>query len=579
VDGINPPHRVTIQYSLTFSQKSGFVLEAAWLLVAIVFLVSVFLYLGTEATVRTIKNTLGFIGRHPALFLFVPSLYFLFTFTPLWKGGDAVAQLIYPASASNILNFPPLYCFLGRVPIDIGNFLEAVYRHRPLPAFDIFGQQHPSLTGVWLLIILQQVGLVAALKYFLEQTTSDSIARGVLVLVFLPCSSLYSEAHSAGTDALSQILLFLFAGVVISMFRRPTKRSWFAYFALLMLAILTRDINLVLAGWVPLGFLLIMLFNRLSKAEAAEPNWRYLALATLLGVLAIVSANAVQRVAVIPAGVLYRTKLGVRLCDRVSTFLSKLTPEARVRLVRTLVEKENNHWAKRTIELQDEFGSLYNGMGQNLSAEMTKAGIRGPELEKQVDDAALKSGIAYLSSLHPVLIDTIRREFLKGFTRSGNYIITKDSFQSLVVGGMQRDEDADMWRALHDIPNLDLPTGRALTDRVPVNGYFKITRHIRIGVIVALALILSLCCLLSGRRSAAALAVSALASGATIHLLTCVVIFFGARYTIPLHQLALIALCVVLVPLVEEWGRRLFELPAKGPGATEPRPSGSNVSA
>ena len=446
---------------------------------AIILLVCLFLYAGTEVTTRSMGNTLAFIGRHPMAFLFVPSLYFLLTYTPLWKGVDANCQLIFPAGATNILHFPPLYCFLARVPICIGDFLEALWQHRLAPACNLFGQQHPSLAGVWLLILLQHFGLVAAASYLLRQTTRNYVARGVLVLVLLPCSSLYSEAHSAGTEALSQILLFLFAGTVISMFRETTNRSWFAYFALLVLAILTRHINLILAVWLSLGFLMKSSSNKLTRAPPDESDWRSLVLGTMLGLLAIMSANVVQRVAVISTGVPYRSTLGATLSDRVGAFLHKLTPEEKDKLVRSLAEKERDQWVKRAIELQGKMGAYYQGMGESLRAELKRTGVRSPDFEKQVDDTVLKSGVAFLSSLHPMLIDTIRRDFLKGFTRSGNYEITQESFDSVVLGGVDRDRHPDSWLALSDIPNLDLPTATALADRVQVNGYFKITRHIR----------------------------------------------------------------------------------------------------
>jgi hypothetical protein len=565
--------QVAIRYPLTFNEETGVVIERTWAGSAIIFLVCIFLHFGTEKTTQIIRNSLDFIGRYPSAFLFVPSLYFLLTYTPLWKGGDANCQLIFPAGATNILHFPPLYCFLARVPICIGDILEALCQHRPLPAFNLFSQQHPSLAGVWLLILLQQVGLVAALNYFLRQTTRNYVARGMLVLVFLPCSSLYSEAHSAGTEALSQILLFFFAGVVISVFRAPTKRYWFAYFAVLVLAILTRHINLILVVWAPLGFLVKMALDRLTGGAPDESNWRSLVLGTMLGLLAIMCANVVQRVAVIPTGVPYRSTLGGTLSDRIGAFLHKLAPESRDQLVRSLAEKDRDRWVKRAIELQGEMGGYYQGMGESLGAELKRTGVRSPDLEKQVDDTVLKSGVAFLSSLHPMLIDTIRRDFLKGFTRSGNYEITQESFDSVVLGGVDQDRHPDSWRALSDIPNLDLPTATALADRVQANGYFGITRHIHIVVIVVLASIFSLYCLLSGRKSVAIVAMSALTTGAAIQLASCIVEFFGRRYTIPLHLFALIGLCLALAATVENWERSLFGPRAKGcPGTPGKKP-------
>jgi len=45
----------------------------------------------------------------------MPPIYLLLSYPPLWKDVDAVAQLIVPAGVGNILHFPPVYCFTGRL--------------------------------------------------------------------------------------------------------------------------------------------------------------------------------------------------------------------------------------------------------------------------------------------------------------------------------------------------------------------------------------------------------------------------------------------------------------------------------
>lgn len=278
----------------------------------------------------------------------------------------------------------------------------------------------------------------------------------------------------------------------------------------------------------------------------------------MLGVLAIMCANVVQRVAAISTGVPYRSTLGATISDRVGGgFVNKLTLESKDQLIRSLVAQESDRWVERAIDLQGQIGPYYQGMGERLRAEMKGAGLRSPALEKQVDDAVLRSGIAFLRCLHPTLIDSIRRDLSKEFTRSRNYEIIQESFDSLVLGGVDRDRHPDMWRALSDIPNLDFPTATALADRVQVNGYFKITKHLRIGVIVVLACIFTLCCLLSGRQLVAVAAISALATGIAMQLASCIVAFSTRRYTIPLHLFALMALCMTLGAIVEGWERRL----------------------
>ncbi|MGA8660045.1 MAG: hypothetical protein WB586_28335 [Chthoniobacterales bacterium] len=129
---------------------------------------------------------------------------------------------------------------------------------------------------------------------------------------------------------------------------------------------------------------------------------RSLVLGTMLGVLAIMCANVVQRVAAISTGVPYRSTLGATISDRVGGgFVNKLTLESKDQLIRSLVAKESDRWVERAIDLQGQIGPYYQGMGERLRAEMKGAGLRSPALEKQVDDAVLRSGIAFLRCLHP----------------------------------------------------------------------------------------------------------------------------------------------------------------------------------
>jgi hypothetical protein len=68
--------------------------------------------------------TVNVMGRWPIIVLAIPSFYLLSSYPPLWKDTDALVQLTFPPGDGNILHFPPLYCFLGRIPFAVTSRLK-----------------------------------------------------------------------------------------------------------------------------------------------------------------------------------------------------------------------------------------------------------------------------------------------------------------------------------------------------------------------------------------------------------------------------------------------------------------------
>ena len=73
---------------------------------------------------RNLRPVITFLGKRPAIILSLPSIYLLSFYPPLWKDVDANGQLLRPASDLNILHFPPVYSFLGRVPFALTTWLR-----------------------------------------------------------------------------------------------------------------------------------------------------------------------------------------------------------------------------------------------------------------------------------------------------------------------------------------------------------------------------------------------------------------------------------------------------------------------
>jgi hypothetical protein len=141
------------------------------------------------------------VGRHPALFLSLPSLYLLLAYPPLWKDVDALGQLIWRAGWANILHYPPLYCFTGRIPFWIGDCIHALLSGQSLPTLRLFSEQHPTGLGIETLIVAQHVGLIIVLTLLVRTAARTALARGVITLGSIAASSLYAQQQCAGSEA------------------------------------------------------------------------------------------------------------------------------------------------------------------------------------------------------------------------------------------------------------------------------------------------------------------------------------------------------------------------------------------
>jgi hypothetical protein len=241
----------------------------------------------------------------------------------------------------------------------------------------------------------------------------------------------------------------------------------------------------------------------------------------------------------------------------VGTFLAELPTEERDRLERQVKEHENDHWAKRAIALQNRVGTFYEGMGKALGDEMRASQMSTAKLAAAEDRAILKSGLAYLSTLHPLLMRLIWKDFRKGFNQAGNFAISRAAFSSIRIGALDRDSRPEVWRPLNSIPNLDLATATALEDRAEQNSYFRLQRRLVNTWIYSLAAALSVFASLLGKWRTAIASLCLLFTGASIYLVSCCLVYYTDRYTIPAFIGGVIAILATLGAIADGLESRL----------------------
>lgn len=297
--------------------------------------------------------------------LLAPTIWMLSAIPPLWRDVDAYVQLTRPPGFETILRYGPLYCFVARIPLYFGFAIDCLKAGAPLPKASFF--VHPTLTdsGVLALLVSQHLALGLATFYFIAATTRIFWIRLMLVAVWAANPLFYTFAHCIGTETLSIILTLLIGATglrIVRDCRKVPKKEWFLLGILLWLSILTRHINVALAGLLPLTLFFLVGYRvtrmRLARRQLlrrwhwilARQNLQKATFAVVTGILCILLANGASRVMCYAAQTPYHSALGVTFLFRLK-FLAGLSVQERNQLLENVSSSSDSPDVKNVISL------------------------------------------------------------------------------------------------------------------------------------------------------------------------------------------------------------------------------------
>lgn len=499
------------------------------------------------------NNILKLIGRHPALFLSLPSLYLLLAYPPLWKDVDALSQLIWRAGWGNILHYPPLYCFTGRIPFWLGDCIHALLSGQSLPALRLFSEQHPTGLGIETLIIAQHAGLILVLTLLVRTAARTSLARGVIVLGCIAASSLYAQQQCAGSEAsgVSAIILLCVAGLWV--YRKSSSLiGWIAYTFALLIAFGTRHINYALILWLPLAMAGYLWWQRSLGQRRLRSDLVKIGIALACGGFALLADTMIVRVMITQAGEEYRTDLGFVLIDRAGSFLNKLSESERAALVKKLVAAEPDPIVQVAIETEAIPGTSHEELADTIQAALRREGIPLATVQTRSDVAVFHAALDYLKTFHPKLIDLVLSDFLHGYVREDNGKLSLNRFLANRTAARMRAEDPQSWLSLDQLHSIDSQaTASALVDRASADPYLMLWGPIPIVFLILVNLGLSVALVKRNRQDIAWLAQALLLTSAILYFANCICDYFNDRYALPLLICGLAAFALQIGALLD----------------------------
>ena len=165
----------------------------------------------------------------------------------------------------------------------------------------------------------------------------------------------------------------------------------------------------------------------------------------------------------------------------------------------------------------------------------------------------LKATLIYLKTLHPVLVRVIWKDFLRGFTKTGNFSLAIDPFAENSYVGKYRLDNPDIWIPLDVLPSTFLPESVAWLDRSVTDVYLtgrsiKGFRHTHLSSTLFLTFLSLGLCFWNrwGVFSRAIPALTILLTGIGVFAATMICVYFMTRYVLPLWISILIALALAI---------------------------------
>ena len=484
---------------------------------------------------RRVAFILGFIGRHPTWILVLPSIWMFWRFLPFWKDVDAFHQLISTAWEANILHFPPIYCFGARLPFWLTDKLISG------SAPSIFDEQHPSLSAILALVILQHAGLLIALRYFLFSVPLSNLNRGIVTLLVTSVASLYVFAHTCGSDAMTSVTWFFVFGAGFRVLTaKGTWRSWVLYLAALILALGSRHINGVLLGWLPLAALILIGFRWLSPKSnqpiSIHRHARIAAVAIVAGVAALGIEHCLVAWLCQRFNVIEQSTIGVTLSDRIATWVNLLSVEDKDRLLVKVCALTTDSNVRLAIQSQIKLGSYHNGTDRVIKTALEEEGLPKERILAESDKVILRAAICFYETVDPLFIAVILREFAKGWVPTSDYHIAlsgpHETFR--FAGSIQREPST--WSQVPRWPMFDISIAQIMLRKAAHDLFI---RHWEGVPLLVWTVLFAFVGVLRFRRGALPLdtllmGLTVLAVGAAAYAANCICVYTTPRYVLPL---------------------------------------------
>jgi len=499
--------------------------------------------------------------RHGVLLLIlaIPSLYLLLRLPPLWRDSDGFNEIASTFAPKGIIHWLPAYCLGGRLIAFGGSILGSLLTGHGLPYLSI------SITplndaGVYSLIVSQHVLLVLSLFRAVTVLSDRFPLRVLFALGFALTPWLYIFAHCVGSEAFSNafVILIVAAGFNCLSTADLTRGKVLGYFGLLLLAALTRQINVVFAALLPIAllpFAVKELFVRpAAPLEPARRGWqrfrdgRRFLIFLVAGLCAIAGSIVIQQTMCWLCRVPYRSTLGETFEWRLS-YLQNLTVQERGAILGQISAKVKDPVVTEALNALNESLSQGNKWADmflffKIDEVLSRSGLKEMQQRTwQIDLKLNRIAATVLLSREPRFLHAVWTDF-KRWPFISQTDIAYPPF--ILTDWLQTQLPIARYGRLRRLASFEHDQGYYEATWKQIS-YFRLAEGIPMVVMAGVGILLSGAALLIGRwrpstQVGLAYVVSMILVGVLISFGNCASTFFGARFYLPVYSLFQLAM-------------------------------------
>lgn len=488
------------------------------------------------------------------LCLLAPSAWMIATIPPLWRDADAYTQLIQPPLVSVFWNHSPAYCYLAKVPLYLGEQIER-WQHNEAPPRLIASQPALTDTGVQILVVAQHFAMGLAAFLFITAVSRLFWIRLALAVVWSSNAVPYTFAQCIGSETLGLILALLLAWQALRLVQNlaePTWKQWYWFALLLLLCILSRDLNLALLALLPLAFLISWVAKVIARQKyphaCRAADLRNAITAIAIGLACNFMADSIEQNLARKTRLHPHSRIGFTFFWRLH-FLGELSPESRAAILQKVKARAPTERVRYLINLLEQ-----------IYAEHGNVVTPGPFMNRAIDyfggsfhwedlDLALNQmAFTFLSPPPPELLDAARTDFAQGM-KSPSTVVPEELFLSTTAYFADRG-------GMPGLANLVTFRGDMSADKIQQlfsgHGYFHLWKRISYLYAVALWFLCLLVFVLIAKRKRrnvnhlVGYAIALLPVGLVQFAASCLVHDYAQRFSLAMWELWMVSLLLLV---------------------------------
>ncbi len=497
------------------------------------------------------------------ILLALPSVYLFCQVPPLWRDSDGFYQVATKFEFLTVLHWPPLYCFCARIPFLLASVLDGSLFHSG------FSFNWPRVTdlGVYLLLFFQHLFLVGALFSTCLILAKNWLVRFLVGAVFVSCAPIYVFAHCVGSEAIMAPLLVLGATAGLKYLCSPSPRRLILLFCFIVLNILDRHANGVIAGLVPLAILLLLGANLVRpsispSASASVSLWRdgpayslvnvrSLLISIAVGLAAILVANAVILAVCRFDKIPYRSRAGYAFVWRLD-FIKDLPSERQTTIINKAETDLHDPGITAALEKLKETSAHGEFNPDDICAALDKSlGEQGYQGQQRhvLFDQKLNHFFSYFLLHDPIdLLHAVARDVETGMSLTPS-VLAKDPF--LCTDWLVKHVSEPRFQPIQGLKTLSANSDP--TKPYDASLYFHAWAFLPFFVIAGGVLLAGVICMVTAKSQRelvlAAYAIACMAIGTVCAMVSFVVVALLPRLMLPTLILLCFAVAVLLLRL------------------------------